>query len=126
MVHLTLQITHVAKFCVSTSVEFESICTHVPQGPPSWTQRLHTSAPKQPSPPSAHPTQSTVDTYHEFMMYMYMPAVFMYIPVTHVLGNLMSPSPEFESTLGLSAASVNQPKMTISPELSLIPTITDE
>ena len=125
MVHLTLQITHVAKFCVSTSVEFESIL-YVPQGPPSWTQRLHTSAPKQPSPQSAHPTQSTVDTYHEFMMYMHMPAVFMYVPVTHVLGNLMSPSPEFEPTLGLSAASVNQPKMMVSPELSLIPTITDE
>ena len=123
MVHLTLQITHVAKFCVSTSVEFESIL-YVPQGPPSWTQQLHTSAPKQPSPPSAHPTQSTVDTHHECMMYML--AVFMYVPVTHVLGNLMSPSPEFEPTLGLSAASVNQPKMMTSPELSLIPTITDE
>ena len=123
MVHLTLQITHVAKFCVSTSVEFESIL-YVPQGPPSWTQQLHTSAPKQLSPPSAHPTQSTVDTHHECMMYM--PAVFMYVPVTHVLGNLMSPSPEFESTLGLSAASVNQPKIMVSPELSLIPTITDE
>ena len=38
---------------------------YVPWGPPSGTLRLHTCVPKHPSPPSAHPTQSTVDIYHE-------------------------------------------------------------
>ena len=34
----------------------------------------------------------------------------MYVPVTHVLGNSISPSPEFEPTLGLSAVSVEPTK----------------
>ena len=82
---------------------------YVPRGPPSWTLQLHTCVPKQPSPPSAHPTQSTADTYHEFMMYM-LQCSCMHVPVTHVLGNSISPSPEFEPTLGLSAVSVEPTK----------------
>ena len=34
----------------------------------------------------------------------------MYVPVTHVLDNSISPSPEFEPTLGLPAVSVEPTK----------------
>ena len=82
---------------------------YVPWGPPSGTLRLHTCVPKHPSPPSAHPTQSTVDTYHE-SIHDVGTCQTVHIPVTHELGNPISPSPEFAPTLELSAASIEQTK----------------
>ena len=88
---------------------------YVPQGPPSWTLQLHTCVPKQPSPPSTHPTQSTVDGEIAIIT----PSCdnttnkSVNVPVAPVLGNLTRPSPESERkglTPGVSVESVQATK----------------